>query len=173
MTYGIESISGRILEVGAAMFDEHCHTYEFVEVETVDGVQKFGPAMAASVCDALLEPGRTVAMSVTRTTGRGAKTVVWAVSDVTSGEVAVNEELFKARSSAVMQATLLSVFAPVFIPIGLVLAVVPGIAAIFLLYRSWTSVLAMPTAEAIRDSVSSLTSQRPPAPAFGLAFSAA
>jgi hypothetical protein len=173
MTYGIETISGRILEVGAATFDEHCHTYEFVEVETVDGVQKFGPVMASSVCDALLEPGRTVALSMTRTSGKGAKTVVWAVSDVTSGRLAANEELYKARSSAMLQATLLSVFAPLFVPIGLVLAVVPGVAAMFLLYRSWKSALAMPTSDAIRESVASLTRSRPSAPAFGFNLAAA
>ncbi len=161
MTFGIQTITGRILSVGAATFDSHCHTYEDIEVETSEGVVKFGPVLAASLCDEVLEPHRKVTMTVTQTTGRGARLVVWAVLDKESGRVYANAELFSARQAALAKAFWFSLFAPVYIPVGLMLAVLPGLAAMYLLWKGWAAVLMMPSSDEVKAAVAALSNSRP------------
>lgn len=153
MNLGIQTITGRILEVGAATFDAHCHTYEDIEVETAEGVLKFGPVLAASCCDEVLEPGRSVSLTATQTVGKGAKLVIWAVLDKTSGCIFKNEELYKARQTATTQSFWLTLIAPVVIPVGLLLALIPGLLYAKVVWDMWSTVSSLPAADAIRAAV--------------------
>lgn len=159
MNLGIQTITGRILEVGAATFDAHCHTYEDIEVETAEGVLKFGPVLAASVCDEALTPGRSVSMAVTQTAGKDAKLVVWAVLDKASGRVFKNEELYKARQTAATHAFWLTLIAPVVIPVGLLLALIPGLLYTKAVWEMWAAVGSMPAADAIEAVVDSMSAR--------------
>jgi len=173
MSFGIQTITGRIIQVGAATVDAHCHTYADIEVETADGVLAFGPVLAASVCDKALLPGRAVSMAVTQTAGKGSKLVVWAVLDKASGRVFKNEELYKARQAAATQAFWLTLIAPVVIPVGLLLALIPGLLYAKAVWDMWAAVSAMPAADAIESAVASMSARGPQAQASSLLLAAA
>ena len=168
MNLGIQTITGRILEVGAATFDAHCHAYEDIEVKTAEGVLRFGPVLAASCCDGVLAPRRSVSMVVTQTAGKGAKLVVWAVLDKTSGRTFKNEDLYRARQTAATWALLLTLIGLVVIPVGLLLALIPGLLYAKAVWDMWVAVSSMPTAEAIESAVGLMAVGRP---ALALQFS--
>lgn len=172
MNLGIQTITGRILGVGAATFDAHCHTYEDIELETAEGVLKFGPVLAASVCDEVLAPGSSVSMRATQTAGKGAKLVICAVLDKASGRVFKNEELYKARQTAATQAFWLTLLAPVVIPVGLLLALIPGLLYAKAVWGMWALVISMPAADAIESTVASMSARIPQAQASSFRLAA-
>jgi hypothetical protein len=170
MNLGIQTITGRILGVGPATFDAHCHTYDDIDVETAQGVLSFRSVMAASVCDEVLAPGRSVTMVVSQTPGKRARLIVWAVLDRTSGRVFKNEELFEARKVAVTQACIQTLIAPVVIPVGLLLALVPGLMYAKSLWGAWSTVASIPGKADVEAAVAAMSagSARAPRPSFGL-----
>lgn len=158
----LETIAGRIVHVGAATFDAHCHTYNAVEVETVSGRIAMTTVMAASELDRVIEPGREVAMTVLRSgTGAKAKTVILGVYDASQRRTFVNEEMFALRAHATKQAVLYSLMSVVLLPVGFLLFVLPGFMWLWVLWKSWVSVSEFPTPEEIRESVAALDSKTP------------
>lgn len=153
----LETISGRIIHVGSYTRDEHCHTYSLIEVETANGRRDLKTVMAANELDRAIAPGRSVSMSIFRS-GQGTKekSVVLGIHDAEAQRTFVNEEMFKLREHATKQTIWLSLTAIVWLPFAFLLFVAPGFIGLWVLWKSWSSIKDLPTADEIRASVQSL-----------------
>lgn len=158
----IQSVTGRIVHVGPYSSDHLAHSYSLVEIDTAAGRVDPRNAVAANALDRAIEPGRVVSMAFIQASSGKAKTAIVGVFDHAARRTFSDDQVSSIRSAARKQAIVLSITSIVWLPVAFLLFVLPGFVGLWVLWKSWAAVGAMPTEAEVREAIARLASSASP-----------